>query len=182
MAGEVCGVDISEQAIDSARRRLAEAHVVDLDREIAPFPPRSFDTLIYGDVLEHLTFPWITSKHHSTLLRPGGRAFCSAPNIGHRMTLIRLLRQKWEYETEGLFDYTPALLHAPLAGGDVSQRRLWACELGQPVSGFLESPPLQPPDTGQAVGPQCELTVDRSPDLTHRRAAAVTDRGAWSAD
>jgi SAM-dependent methyltransferase len=106
MAAEVCGVDISEPAIDAARRRLAEAHVVDLDREVPPFPPHSFDTLIYGDVLEHLTFPWITVKHQSSLLRAGGRAFCSAPNIGHRMTLIRLLRQKWEYESEGLFDYT----------------------------------------------------------------------------
>jgi SAM-dependent methyltransferase len=106
MASEVRGVDISEQAVDSARRVLAEAHVVDLDREEPPFPKSSFDTIIYGDVLEHLKFPWITVKQHSSLLRAGGRAFCSTPNIGHRRTLIRILLQRWEYEPEGLFDYT----------------------------------------------------------------------------
>jgi predicted SAM-dependent methyltransferase len=80
--------------------------VADLDRDNLPFEAGTFDTLIYGDVLEHLKFPWINLREHRLLLRPRGRAFCSIPNVGYRATLLRLLRQRWDYESEGLFDYT----------------------------------------------------------------------------
>lgn len=105
-ADEVYGVDLSPEAVSSAGRRLTRAQVADLDRDPLPFEPETFDTLIYGDVLEHLKFPWITLRDHRLLLRPGGRAFCSIPNVGYRRTLFELLRQRWDYETEGLFDYT----------------------------------------------------------------------------
>jgi SAM-dependent methyltransferase len=105
-ADEVLGVDLSPEAVAIASDRISEAHVVDLDSDRLPFPPCSFDTLIYGDVLEHLKFPWITLKNQQPLLRPGGRVFCSTPNVGYRTTLLRLVRQRWDYESEGLFDYT----------------------------------------------------------------------------
>jgi SAM-dependent methyltransferase len=105
-ADEVYGVDLSPDAVAAANERLTRAHLVDLDRDPLPFEPATFDTLIYGDVLEHLKFPWITLRAHRRLLKPGGRAFCSIPNVGYRVTLFKLLRQRWDYETEGLFDYT----------------------------------------------------------------------------
>jgi SAM-dependent methyltransferase len=105
-ADEVWGVDLSPDAVSEAGHRLAVAKVLDLDRERVPFQRASFDTLIYGDVLEHLKFPWITLRDQRPLLRAGGRVFCSTPNIGHRTAISRLLRQRWDYETEGLFDYT----------------------------------------------------------------------------
>jgi 2-polyprenyl-3-methyl-5-hydroxy-6-metoxy-1,4-benzoquinol methylase len=105
-ADEVFGVDLSPDAVAAASHRLSKAQVVDLDRDRLPFATETFDTLIYGDVLEHLKFPWITLREHRPLLKPGGRAFCSIPNVGYRVTLFKLLRQRWDYETEGLFDYT----------------------------------------------------------------------------
>jgi 2-polyprenyl-3-methyl-5-hydroxy-6-metoxy-1,4-benzoquinol methylase len=105
-ADEVFGVDLSPDAVAAASHRLSKAQVVDLDRDRLPFAAETFDTLIYGDVLEHLKFPWITLREHRLLLKPGGRAFCSIPNVGYRATLFKLLRQRWDYETEGLFDYT----------------------------------------------------------------------------
>jgi 2-polyprenyl-3-methyl-5-hydroxy-6-metoxy-1,4-benzoquinol methylase len=105
-ADEVYGVDLSPGAVAAASKRLSRAQLVDLDRDPLPFEPATFDTLIYGDVLEHLKFPWITLREHRNLLKRGGRAFCSIPNVGYRVTLFKLLRQRWDYETEGLFDYT----------------------------------------------------------------------------
>ncbi len=105
-ADEVFGVDLSPEAVAAASRRLSNAYVVDLDRDRLPFERETFDTLIYGDVLEHLKFPWIALRDHRVLLKPGGRAFCSIPNVGYRAALFKLLRQRWDYETEGLFDYT----------------------------------------------------------------------------
>jgi 2-polyprenyl-3-methyl-5-hydroxy-6-metoxy-1,4-benzoquinol methylase len=102
----VCGTDISSEAIRQARSRLEQAHVVDLDRDEVPFSPQSFDTLIYADILEHLKFPWTVVRAQRSLLRAGGRAFCSLPNVGHYRVVWQLLRQRWEYTTEGVFDYT----------------------------------------------------------------------------
>jgi O-antigen biosynthesis protein len=105
-AESVVGIDLSPDAITQAAARLEAAHAVDLDRERPPFPASTFDTLIYADVLEHLKLPWEVLRDQRLLLHPGGRAFCSTPNVGHGRVLLRLLRQRWEYETEGVFDYT----------------------------------------------------------------------------
>lgn len=105
-ATSVSGVDISPEAIRQAGNRLEEAHVVDLDQATAPFPTGSFDTILYADVLEHLKFPWAVVRSQRSLLRGGGRVFCSLPNVGHYKVLLRLLRQRWEYEIEGVLDYT----------------------------------------------------------------------------
>jgi 2-polyprenyl-3-methyl-5-hydroxy-6-metoxy-1,4-benzoquinol methylase len=105
-ATSVVGVDLNPDAVAQAARRLESAHVLDLDRSEVQFPAESFDTLLYADVLEHLKYPWNVVRSQRLLLRPGGRAYCSAPNVGHFRVLSRLLRQRWEYETEGIFDYT----------------------------------------------------------------------------
>jgi 2-polyprenyl-3-methyl-5-hydroxy-6-metoxy-1,4-benzoquinol methylase len=105
-ATSVGGVDISPEAIDHAKGKLESAYVIDLDQEHVPFPRASFDTLIYADVLEHLKFPWKVVRSQRTLLKPAGRAYCSVPNVGHSRVLFSLLRQRWDYESEGVFDYT----------------------------------------------------------------------------
>jgi SAM-dependent methyltransferase len=102
----VSGIDISPAAILEANKRLMAAHVVDLDRDMAPYGAESFDTILYGDVLEHLKFPWNVVRDQRKLMAPGGRAFCSLPNVGHHRVIRRLLMQRWEYESEGIFDYT----------------------------------------------------------------------------
>jgi 2-polyprenyl-3-methyl-5-hydroxy-6-metoxy-1,4-benzoquinol methylase len=105
-ATSVAGLDISSDAVAQAAQQLETAHVIDLDREEVPFPNESFDALVYADVLEHLKFPWKVVRSQRALLRPGGRAYCSVPNVGHARVFLNLLRQRWEYESEGLFDYT----------------------------------------------------------------------------
>jgi 2-polyprenyl-3-methyl-5-hydroxy-6-metoxy-1,4-benzoquinol methylase len=105
-ATSVFGVDISPAAIADAKGHLEAAHVIDLDQQEVPFAKGSFDTLIYADVLEHLKFAWKVVKSQRGLLKPAGRAFCSVPNVGHAKVLLSLLRQRWDYESEGVFDYT----------------------------------------------------------------------------
>jgi SAM-dependent methyltransferase len=105
-ATSVCGIDISQDSIRLASQRLEQAVVIDLDQHEVPFPPASFDSLLYADVLEHLKFPWDTVRSQRALLRPGGRLFCSLPNVGHFRVLLSLLCQRWEYRSEGIFDYT----------------------------------------------------------------------------
>ncbi|MHB8572578.1 MAG: class I SAM-dependent methyltransferase [Candidatus Dormibacteria bacterium] len=105
-ADSVIGIDLSTEAVREAAGRLEAAHRVDLDADPAPFPEASFDSIIYADVLEHLKYPWEVVRAQRPLLRPGGRAFCSIPNVAHVRVVTHLLRQRWEYQSEGIFDYT----------------------------------------------------------------------------
>ena len=70
-------------------------------RGLAPF-----DALVCGDVLEHLRDPWGALRALAALLRPGGRAAISVPNIAHWTARRALLRGRFDYAAHGLFDRT----------------------------------------------------------------------------
>jgi methionine biosynthesis protein MetW len=65
-----------------------------------------FDAVVAGDVLEHLRDPWATLALLASLLRPGGRAVVSVPNIAHWTGRRALLRGRFPYAAHGLFDRT----------------------------------------------------------------------------
>jgi SAM-dependent methyltransferase len=70
-------------------------------RALAPF-----DALVCGDVLEHLRDPWDALAFLCTLLRPGGTAAISVPNIAHWTGRRALVRGRFPYAEHGLFDRT----------------------------------------------------------------------------
>lgn len=70
-------------------------------RALAPF-----DALVCGDVLEHLRDPRDTLAFLATLLRPGGTAVVSVPNVAHWTGRRALLRGRFPYAEHGLFDRT----------------------------------------------------------------------------
>ena len=70
-------------------------------RALAPF-----DAVVCGDVLEHLGDPWDTLAFLTTLLRPGGTAAISVPNVAHWTGRRALLRGRFPYAEHGLFDRT----------------------------------------------------------------------------
>lgn len=66
-------------------------------------PTGAFDLLIYADVLEHLVDPWSVLLTQRGLLRPGGQAIFSLPNVRHVRILASLaLRGEWNYVDEGI--------------------------------------------------------------------------------
>ena len=66
----------------------------------------ALDALVCGDVLEHLRDPWRTLRALAALVRPGGRAAISVPNIAHWTARRALLRGRFDYAAHGLFDRT----------------------------------------------------------------------------
>ncbi len=68
------------------------------------FEQKSYDLLIFADILEHLYDPWQVLSRYATYLRPGGRLLTSIPNIQHWATVIRLLTGRWRYRDGGTLD------------------------------------------------------------------------------
>lgn len=81
------GVDVEESSLDTARTALAkEAELVRnraqfqiADATQLPFNDASFDTVIVGEVLEHLTQPSKILDEARRMLRPGGRLVITVP-------------------------------------------------------------------------------------------------------
>ena len=100
----VTGIELVPEAAEAARRQLD--HVVTADVETAgfPFPPGSFDAVVFADLLEHLIDPWRILREAAALLAPGGHVIASIPNLQNLDVLRRLVRGRWEYRERGLTD------------------------------------------------------------------------------
>jgi SAM-dependent methyltransferase len=75
---ETFGVDVSEAAASAARELGASVHVGTLAD--GPWPPGSFDLVVYSHSLEHIPGPLEELARARKLLRPGGRLVILAPN------------------------------------------------------------------------------------------------------
>jgi SAM-dependent methyltransferase len=105
----VVGVEADPRAAEAAAVHCER--VVTGDVETAPCVEElrglaPFDALVCGDVLEHLRDPWSTLRALAALLRPGGCAAISVPNIAHWTARRALLRGRFDYAAHGLFDRT----------------------------------------------------------------------------
>lgn len=67
---------------------------------------KKFDTLIFGDVLEHLMEPSDVLKNLYPLVANGGMCIACVPNVGHWTLLQQLLKGRWDYADSGLLDRT----------------------------------------------------------------------------
>lgn len=76
------GVDVSEEAIEIARREFADerAEFVAADLRRLPFADGSFDAVITLETLEHLENPAEAVAEFRRVLRPGGRLMGSVPD------------------------------------------------------------------------------------------------------
>ena len=103
---EVHGVDVSAEAIETARTRLTSARVIDPNDEM-PFEENSLDGLILADVIEHLPMAWLRLKSFVRAVKPGGWIAISVPNNRYIEAVWTLaVGGEWPEETMGIFDET----------------------------------------------------------------------------
>jgi SAM-dependent methyltransferase len=76
------GVDISRTAVASARTLGLDARVID-DASSLPFGPGSFDFVLCMEVMEHLFRPDLAAAEIGRVLRPGGTALITVPNVAY---------------------------------------------------------------------------------------------------
>ena len=104
---ECYGVTISENEVESARSRMTQAVLGDLDliREL-PFPKHFFDVVICADVLEHLKNPRRVLELVKSHLKPQGLVIASIPNVANIAVRLNLLRGRFDYKEYGILDNT----------------------------------------------------------------------------
>ncbi len=109
LGAEVVGVEVDAEYASRARERLSRVLETDLEslaaRDDLLSELGSFDCLLAGDVLEHTVDPWTVLRSFSGLLRPGGTAIVSLPNVRYWETFWQLgVRGLWPRRSEGIFD------------------------------------------------------------------------------
>ena len=67
---------------------------------------RFFDHIFLGDVLEHLRRPYRILRKFVEFLAPGGTFLASLPNVANGYVLTNLLNGSFEYDCNGILDYT----------------------------------------------------------------------------
>lgn len=65
-----------------------------------------FDTLIFGDVLEHIYNPWSVLAELRSRMTKNGQCIISIPNVAHWSILLQQLHGRWNYVDKGLLDKT----------------------------------------------------------------------------
>jgi 2-polyprenyl-3-methyl-5-hydroxy-6-metoxy-1,4-benzoquinol methylase len=98
---------------------------------------RTYDAILFMDVLEHLDRPDLALRSAVSLLEPGGRVFASIPNVAHWSVRKGLLLGHWDYHESGLMDRTHLRFYTVRTAQslleDVGLRVVWrSFSLGQP--------------------------------------------------
>ncbi|MGK2954010.1 MAG: class I SAM-dependent methyltransferase [Thiobacillus sp.] len=103
---DVHGVDVSAEAIATARLRLTSARVMSPDERM-PFDEGSLDGLILADVIEHMPLAWERLRLFAMMVKPGGWVVISVPNMRYLDVLHQLVvKGEWREVPMGIFDET----------------------------------------------------------------------------
>ncbi|MDX2103003.1 MAG: methyltransferase domain-containing protein [Alphaproteobacteria bacterium] len=104
----VTGVELHGPAAEAARAVLdrlihGSIETPEVQTQLAD---GSFDTLVAGDVLEHLLDPWGTLAALDRCLAPGAQCLICIPNVQHWSMVDRTMTGLWIYQPNGLMDRT----------------------------------------------------------------------------
>lgn len=103
----VTGIEIDARAAEIARQNGLEVLLGDATASHQQLVGKSFDCVIYADVLEHIIDPVSVLRLHVPLLRPGGKVIISIPNFRHVSVLYELVfRGHVIYVDAGILDRT----------------------------------------------------------------------------
>ncbi|MBV8885373.1 MAG: class I SAM-dependent methyltransferase [Chroococcidiopsidaceae cyanobacterium CP_BM_RX_35] len=103
---EVWGVELNERAASVAAQRLDRVICGDFNSSLN-LPSRSFDCIIFNDVLEHMVDPSAALVFSKELLKTEGVVVASIPNVRYFDNMWNLLVHKdWRYTDYGILDRT----------------------------------------------------------------------------
>lgn len=103
----VAGIELNKDAADQARENIDSVVCGNVENIELPYDKRSFDVLLFGDLLEHLVDPWSLLESMTSYLKTDGIVCISIPNIRQINVLLSLaLKGDWKYQESGIMDRT----------------------------------------------------------------------------
>ncbi len=105
----VTGIEIASQTADRARQVLDEVLPIDITSDASVeqgLAGRTFDLMLFGDVLEHVVDPAAVLRRLLAYLEPEGHAIVSLPNVAAWTVRLGMIGGKFEYEQSGILDST----------------------------------------------------------------------------
>jgi 2-polyprenyl-3-methyl-5-hydroxy-6-metoxy-1,4-benzoquinol methylase len=110
-AVSVIGIDTDLEALEVAQTRLQNAFIGSIEEtgwaeKIRENGYSNFDTILFGDVLEHTRNPDRILLEAASLLKHNGNIIVSIPNVAYWRVRLGLLLGKWDYQDEGILDRT----------------------------------------------------------------------------
>lgn len=92
---EVFGLDCFPALLDVAKQRGVQCQSLDLEAQSFPFEKEEFDVVVCNQVMEHLKQIYLPLSEIHRVLKPGGYAVISVPNLAalHNRILLLMGRQ-----------------------------------------------------------------------------------------
>lgn len=104
---EVIGIEIDGEMAALAEDSLDKVIIADVEQINFSdyFQLEYFNSIIFGDIIEHLKDPWTVLNKTTKFLCKNGVIIASIPNIRHYTTIINLLiTGYWPYRERGIHD------------------------------------------------------------------------------
>ena len=115
-ARSVTGADVSEVALERARRRVPGARFVGIEPDAPlPFGDGEFDLVLLAETIEHVRDVQLLLSEVRRVLRPGGTIAISTP-AHSRLTALRLALTGWERLFQPLSPHLRFFTRRSLAG------------------------------------------------------------------
>jgi 2-polyprenyl-3-methyl-5-hydroxy-6-metoxy-1,4-benzoquinol methylase len=101
------GIEIDPDAAKEAAGIYEQVWEGDVCAVLSQSGGRSFDLIVFNDILEHIVDPWLCLKLARDLLLPNGQVVASIPNMRFWPILSDLFFQgNWNYRDAGVMDRT----------------------------------------------------------------------------
>lgn len=107
------GVEMSAEAAATAAQHLDRVVQIDLDRADLAQLEGGFDTIVIGDLLEHVRDPARLLESLYDLATADAQIVCCLPNMAHLSVIERLVAGDISYDSMGLLDQTHVRFYSP---------------------------------------------------------------------
>ncbi len=120
----VAGIEISTEACTIAHSRGIEVAQADVENYAFPFRPESFDLVVAGEIIEHMTDPDNLLCEIARVLKPNGHCILTTPNLASWYNRLLLLLGYQPYHTDVSFRHQVGKLR-PIADGGSGHFRVF---------------------------------------------------------